>query len=284
MVKHKVRPPFAYFGGKYNQLEHILKHFPPHHTYVEVFGGAASVLLNKQPSQIEVYNDVNSGLVNFMRVLRDNETELIRRLSLTPYSRGEYLNCLHNWSNCDDPVERARMWYFVAATSYNGRFGHGFRVSSTQASSGMSAFVKTYYSNVASLYAVANRMCRAIIECLDFEEVFKRYDEENTLFYCDPPYVPDTRHRESTYEHEMSYKDHERLVGTLLSVKGMVVLSGYENELYRNTLERNGWSTVSYSVTTASNASASIKGPKRTETLWLSPSVQEKLFGHVMVT
>jgi len=51
----------------------LLPLIPKHHTYVEVFGGAANLLLAKEPSAVEVYNDIDSGLVNFFRVIRDKD-------------------------------------------------------------------------------------------------------------------------------------------------------------------------------------------------------------------
>src|SRR5690606_16389589 len=84
-----------------------IPHFPPHHTYVEPFGGAANVLLNKPPSPVEVYNDIDSNLVTIFRVLRDHPDELRRALELTPYSREEYVRCLGPLYGLDY-VEKAR--------------------------------------------------------------------------------------------------------------------------------------------------------------------------------
>ena len=99
---------FIYPGGKVRISSWGTSFFPGHKIYVEPFGGAAGVLLNKAPSPLEVYNDLNSDLVNFFRVLRDKEKaeKLIRRLRLTPYAREEYYNCYPMPE--DDDIERAR--------------------------------------------------------------------------------------------------------------------------------------------------------------------------------
>lgn len=108
---------FIYPGGKVRLSSWVISHFPRHKIYVEPFGGAAGVLLNKTPSPLEVYNDLNSDLVNFFRVLRDKEkaAELIRRLRLTPYAREEYYSVYPMPK--DDDIERARSdrqgWYGV---------------------------------------------------------------------------------------------------------------------------------------------------------------------------
>lgn len=97
-----------YPGGKVKISSWVISFFPRHKIYVEPFGGAAGVLLNKAPSPLEVYNDLNSDLVNFFRVLRDKEkaAELIRRLKLTPYAREEY--CSFYPMPEGDDIERAR--------------------------------------------------------------------------------------------------------------------------------------------------------------------------------
>src|SRR5947209_7316877 len=88
--KKTLRPPVKWHGGKFYLCHRIIQHFPPHHTYLEPFGGAASVLLNKAPSPVEVYNDLDHRITRLFRVLRNHGAELHRRLSLTPYSELEF--------------------------------------------------------------------------------------------------------------------------------------------------------------------------------------------------
>lgn len=100
-----------YPGGKVKISSWVTSFFPRHQIYVEPFGGAAGVLLNKEPSPLEVYNDLNSDLVTFFSVLRDKEkaAELIRRLRLTPYAREEYYSFYPMPAEGDDE-EAARGW------------------------------------------------------------------------------------------------------------------------------------------------------------------------------
>lgn len=283
MGKRKIRPPFPCYGGKYTHVEKILPLFPPHHTYVEVFGGAASLLLNKEPSAVEVYNDVDGGAVNFFRILRDNPDELIRRLLLTPYSREEYDTGRKHWHEPDDDVEKARRWFFVASNSYNGRFGEGFSVSARRSHGGIAAHAHTYFGRVANLYLVAERMAGTIIEHLDFRDLIPKYDTPETLYYCDPPYVIDTRHPDGTYVHEMSQDDHRDLVKILLEIEGMAVVSGYRHEIYE-PLEKAGWLVCDYSIVAPSSSRVRRKEARRVETLWVSPRAAEALRrGHKFV-
>ncbi|HFC10149.1 MAG TPA: DNA adenine methylase, partial [Chloroflexi bacterium] len=82
-------PILRYHGAKWKIAPWIIQHFPPHTTYVEVFGGSAGVLLRKPPAPIEVYNDLDGEVVNFFRVLRERPEELARAVEFTPYARAE---------------------------------------------------------------------------------------------------------------------------------------------------------------------------------------------------
>lgn len=266
----KIHPPYPCYGGKFNHLNYILPEFPSHRAYVEVFGGGASVLLNKLPSPVEVYNDIDSGAVNFFRVLRDFPDELVRRAALTPYSREEYYSCKRAEPTQRDPIERARMWFFVAATSFNGRYGQGLSTSARCAHGGAAAPVASYINRVEMLWKVAARLRTVIIENLDFRELIPRYDTPDTLFYLDPPYVHDTRDATATYEHEMSDNDHTDLVQILLGIQGKAVLSGYDNQVYE-ALETAGWRKVQYEIRSTSAYRGNLRGHKRLESLWISP-------------
>lgn len=85
------RPALRYHGGKFRIAQWIINQFPEHLCYVEPFGGGGSVLLRKSPAKIEVYNDLNGGVVNFFRVLRERPADLIAAIELTPYSRKEFI-------------------------------------------------------------------------------------------------------------------------------------------------------------------------------------------------
>ena len=87
-----LRPPVKWHGGKRYLAQRIIAKFPPHRIYLEPFGGAASVLLNKPPCEVEVYNDLDGEVVNVFRVLRDTgaAAELKRLIAMTPFARAEF--------------------------------------------------------------------------------------------------------------------------------------------------------------------------------------------------
>jgi DNA adenine methylase len=111
LIKPKItRPALRYYGGKFRLAKWIIGQFPPHVCYVEPFGGAGSLILRKQRSYHDVYNDLDGEVVNFFRVLRERGDELIRAIELTPYSREEQRL---SFTPSNDDLERARRLYYI---------------------------------------------------------------------------------------------------------------------------------------------------------------------------
>ena len=217
------RPLLDYFGGKWRIANKIIANFPEHKSYVEVFGGAASVLFKKQPSKNEIYNDINSEVFNLFKVLRDSPDQLQHLLKLTPYSREEYKACRTSSSNEIEQARRTivKSWFGIGDSLDNNT---GFRVSLSQGGSTTSPWV----NYVDCLHAYSERLRSVILENLDYKELITRYDKSDTLFYVDPPYTPISRNKLNAYRYEFNMKQHTELLELLNNLKGTVILSGYE--------------------------------------------------------
>ncbi len=235
------RSPFPWFGGKQKLADEILGLFPEHAVYVEVFGGGASVLLSKPPATLDVYNDRDDGLVNFFEVLRDQPERLVAMLELTPYSRREWQRARATWFKVDDPVERARRWYVVASQSFGAMVARDSCAGWKQdvgCGWGGERLGRMHLSRAAStanridhIWRFVERMRLVQIEALDWRECLERYDNEDCLFYLDPPYVPSTR-RAGGYVHELTLEDHAELVERVLALQGVAIISGYHHDVY----------------------------------------------------
>ena len=261
----QIRPPITYFGSKAEMATWICSYFPSHKTYVEPFGGSASVLLAKKPSSVEVYNDINDELVNLFEVLRDKASykKLVEILKATPFSRREFVNAK---KITDDPIESARRFMIRQRQSHSGR-GENWSYSVADSVIGMSSAVRRWLAGIERLPEIHKRMMRVQIESLDWREILKKYDADKTLFYLDPPYIMETRVN-GGYKHELDDFDHEDLVKLLIDVKGMVILSGYKHPIYEPLIEQAGWKAVERSVIAKSSSNRT----ERTEVLWISPN------------
>jgi DNA adenine methylase len=268
------RPALRWHGGKWRLAPWILSHFPAHRCYVEPYGGGASVLLRKAPSDAEVYNDLDGDVVTLFRVLRDaaQSDRLVRLLRLTPFARAEFEGA---YEPTEDPVERARR---LVVRSY---MGFGSSALATHAT-GFRDYSKSHqrrrypagdWANYpACLTAVVERFRAVIVDDRDALEVIARHDSPDTLFYVDPPYVLSTRGSargvRQKYSHEMTDDDHRQLAGVLHGLRGPVVLSAHPSPLYTDLYA--GWSSVS-------RGHMADGAKPRVEVLWLNPACSRAL-------
>jgi DNA adenine methylase len=248
------KAPISWYGGKAHLAERIARLLPHHHTYVEAFGGAASLLFAKPRVTLEVYNDIDSGLVTFFRCLRDQPDQLARLLRLTPYAREEFTICLDTWETVEDDLERARRWYVrmrqAFGCSVSKSWGHelnGALSGGTRAAS--------FAATIDELERFSHRLRGVQIEHLDWRELLDRYDAPGVCMYLDPPYHPQTRSRVGRnhgYRFELTEQDHDDLIARVLTLEAAVLLSGYDHPSYR-VLEQHGFTrtTIPHHVRTA---------------------------------
>lgn len=265
------RPVMRYHGGKWRLAPWIIAHFPPHSVYCEPFGGSASVLLQKPRARAECYNDLDGQVVNVFRVLRDpaSAAELERRIRLTPFARAEFEWC---YEPPGDPIDQAhktivRSFFGHGSDSVTRSCRTGFRAKMTGHRALPSNSWATWWGSIAHF---TDRLAAVLIEQRDAIEVMRQLDTPATLHYVDPPYVASTRSaiangrgKTHGYKHELTDADHRALGGALRHLEGMVVLSGYDCELYRELF--GDWQASSC-MTLADGAR-----PRR-EWLWLNPA------------
>lgn len=274
-----MKPALRYHGGKFRLAQWVMQFFPPHNIYTEAFGGAAGVLLQKSRSYAEVYNDLDDDVVNFFRVLRDPDqrTRLVEAVALTPYARAEFDL---SWEPTDDSLERARriairaMMGFGSAGATKGNTG--FRIE-TRRKHGTAQTIWAEYPEAIAL--AGRRLTGVLIENRPAVEVLRQHDGPATLHYVDPPYVHGTRvMRNRGYRHEMTDAQHQELLEVLLSLQGMVVVSGYETDLYAKAL--SGW----HSYRTKARISSGRGTGLRMEMVWINPACQAALQHNIFQT
>lgn len=269
-----MRSPITWFGGKGNMTAKLLPLIPRHHIYCEVFGGGGSVLFAKEPSNVEIYNDINADLFNFFGVLRNPEQfeQFNKLVNLTLFSRKEFQDARKSFAQ-GNAVERAWRFFTSARQSFAGQltsWGYGV----TSSSKGMASQPSRWLSALEKLPEVHARLMRVQVENDRWERILERYDTPETFFYLDPPYVPSTR-KSGKYEHELSEADHYLLVDTCLKLKGKVLLSGYPNKIYQK-LERSGWDNLRWK--TICQTTGKTRGTKnipsarlaRVESVWMN--------------
>jgi DNA adenine methylase len=266
------RPLLRYFGGKWMLAPWVLCHFPTHSKYIEPFGGGGSILLSKPVVHAEIYNDLDRDIVNLFSVVRSQLPELLDQIKLTPYAREEFEQ---SYEPCESALEQARRtlvrsWMGFASGATSG-FRSGFRNDSSRTNT---LPVHDWTTLPLAIERISNRLQGVIIENQDAVAVMKQHDAPDALHYIDPPYVSQARAYgyKSVYRHEMTDEQHVAMLDEIQKLKGMVVISGYSNEIYNQALSE--WA----SIKRMSSAGGGKEGTlPREEVLWLSPAASRAL-------
>lgn len=237
-----MRGIIKYPGSKWRLSDWILSYFPKHHSYLEPFFGSGAVLLSKQRSNIETINDLDRDVVNLFHWVKHDPERLAHEIYYTPYSRQIYrtTGAKVGWKNDVQGREKA-----YAALDWK--------------------------SLPDRILEITERLRGVQIENRQAVDVISRFNYENVLIYCDPPYLLDTRSGGEQYKREMTEDDHENLLYQLKKHKGFVLLSGYESKMYDSLLK--DWHKETH-------INYSQAGSKKQEVLWMNfePPAQLSIF------
>lgn len=281
------KAPFGYYGAKLRLAKRIVSMLPPHNAWVEGFCGSAALTLAKPPAPIEVINDLDGEVVNLFEQLRCNADELCRAVALTPYARQEFAAARSERDDNgddNDSLERARRFLVSTMMTVNGTIGSGrsgFSFSQSYAREGREARVNRWYNLPDRLANVVERLRGVRVENRDARELLEMFaDRPATLVYLDPPYFTRRDHR---YVVDANYEEfHEELLTKCSDANCMLLISGYETELYNAILsEERGWTRE---IVLAQTRDTSGKDYERSEVLWMNPLFrQARESGRVLI-
>lgn len=263
-------PPAKWHGGKCYFASRFVAMMPPHTHYVEPYAGGLAVLFAKDPEGVsEVVNDLHGELVNFWRVLADPTwfAEFLRMVEATPFSEWHWQSAAKLVAvDCSSTVTRAYAFFILCRQSLAGRMKNFTGITKTRTRRGMNNEVSAWLTAVEGLPLVHERLKRVMILNRDALDVIRGQDGEKTLFYCDPPYLHETRVTTSDYKHEMTKVQHIDLLATLSRIKGKFLLSGYRSKLYDDYAYAEGWTRHDFEI--ANNASGAKEKRRMVECVW----------------
>ncbi|GAJ30027.1 DNA adenine methylase [Acidomonas methanolica] len=213
-----VKPVAPYLGGKRRLAARIIERLTeiPHRHYVEPFVGMGGVFLRRPFFvECEVVNDLNRDVANLFRILQRHYVPLMDMLRWQITSRDEFERLLASNADSLTDLERAARFLYLQRTAFGGKVnGRTFGVSLRRARFDVQELG-------AALAEVHQRLSRVTIECLPWQQVIKRYDRPETLFYLDPPYWGCERDYNAPFGQEMFGEMAERLA----RLQGRFVLS-----------------------------------------------------------
>ena len=256
---------FGWYGGKYSHLNDIVPHFPRDSVhFVDVFGGSAAVILNAGDYKLKTYNDIDGEVVNFFRQLRNNSERLIEIISLTPYSREEMIE---SQKRTFDDLERARRFYVRTVQAFsniqkNPQWSRTPKIGENKP--------RKWLNKIEKLPTIVEELIHIQIENRDALKLIHEFDAETTFFYCDPPYVLDTRSGGKGYVNEMTNEDHRKLADILNKCSAKIMVSGYKGDLYDEIFK--DWKRIDFKEKVARSTIRRGKGycSKRQESIWIN--------------
>jgi DNA adenine methylase len=259
----KLRPPLKTHGGKAYLARRIISLMPLHRTFVEPFLGGGSVLLNKVRSFREIGSDIDPDLMNFWTVLRDDQS-FLDRVRETLYSRTVFDQVSTRSLLPTSPSRRA--WeFFVRKRMSRDGLGKDFAWSE-RLRGGQPGDVNAWKTIQEELVRIRDRIELVEFHCGPAVPLIADHDSPGTVIYCDPPYLHETRTTRNAYAHEMTYEDHQILLGCLLCCRGTVFLSGYRSSLYDAALA--GWTRHEFDMPNHSGQGKTKQ--RRVECLWIN--------------
>lgn len=264
----KLRPPIKTHGGKFYLSQFIIEHFPEGYEdmiYCEPFCAGASVFLNKEPSVEEIISDIDVGVIAVFKALRDEPQEFITRIKRTRYTERAFKMAQNRSEKpFDDYIDLAVNEYVLRRMSRGGlkkAFAWSERLRN-----GKPGDLNAWETMIESLPLISERVKKTNFLSDDFVQIIKVWDEDETLFYLDPPYLHSTRSEGSTntYEHELTVEDHINMLLLANNARGKVIISGYASPLYKRHLKE--WNCKKKNV--ANHSSQSKSKERRIECIW----------------
>src|SRR5207302_10576997 len=131
-----------------------------------------------------------------------------------PLARPEWEAAHAHTSTGDDPVADALAFFVDCRQSRSGLMKGFTPVTRSRTRREMNGNVSEWLSAVDGLPDVHARLRRVLIENFPAIELIQREDGPGTLFYCDPPYMHETRTAPEAYAFEMVAGDHRKLLAT----------------------------------------------------------------------
>ncbi len=220
----------SYLGGKSLLTSKIIPHIPEHQCYCEVFTGASWLLFKKEPSKVEVINDINTDLVNLYRIVKNHLEEFVRYLKWILVARDQFDLFKNQNPNTLTDIQKAVRFYYLLKTGFAAKIANPYFATSTYRKSAFNLL-----RIEEELSAAHIRLSSVFIENKPYQEFIARYDKPHTFFYLDPPYF----NCEDYYGKGIfSKEDFEVLNNILLSIKGKFILSINDvpeiRKIYRN--------------------------------------------------
>jgi len=189
-------------GNKKKIAKEIQKYFPPHKIYIEPFFGAGGMFFNKPKAKYNIVNDLDSDVFNLFNVVMNQKEELEKAFYMMPI----HSDLLKHWKENEEtePIKKALRFLFLSNWTIlgtgNGLYFGGSRVQ------GKKNFIPLIESTFEKLFDVQfnNQDCNKFLVNNNLDNRGNKKESDNTLIYCDPPYLGTNDNYSNSFTEEQS--------------------------------------------------------------------------------
>lgn len=226
-------------GGKATLFHELLPYFRKNDfdIFVDVFGGSGIVSLKimdqyknqlTKPSKI-IYNDIAFDVFNVFDIISKDIDEVIKTIELLLFHESFFKEQIEN-KNKDGIIMQALtiLKYVISIGGIGKNIGYSYYINNGKLSIRTSKIIRVA-NNLLKIKPLFNNYLFKQ-ENLDYKIILQKYDSEKTLFYLDPPYIQTAKY------YNYSIDSYEKLCKNIIELKGKVIISDYENEIYDNFL------------------------------------------------
>lgn len=214
-----------------NIIDWVIENFPENYeemNYIEPMCDNACIFFNKKESKEEVLNDLDNGIISILKSLRDEPKEFIDKVKRVRYTERAFKMAQKRInSNLDDYLEIGVNEYILRCMSRSG-LKINFLSSKTNG----------HFLTNKELNLISKKINKTIILNSNAFDVIKNLDEENSLIYLNPSFIPNEKEKNKNVENlKMTIDDHIQLLNLVKNARGKVIINGYSSPLYNRNLK-----------------------------------------------
>ena len=212
----ELSPFFCRIGTKKIIKKEIIKRIPSHKTYIEPFVGGGAILFGKEPSEIEIINDLDTDLMKGYSILKNIKNFKNADINQTNLNElNKYYNDNTKKSDSDKLIKS------ILKCNTFGSTGKGKLYKSSD-----------YQYKTKKIPLYQERLKNVKMFNRSYENIIKKYDNKDTFYFLDPPY------EDSKKLYEKGEFDLKKLQEILKNIKGkfLLTLNDSQNvrELFKN--------------------------------------------------
>jgi DNA adenine methylase len=243
-----VRPLFKTSDDKWSAKDWLISQFPDSYenmTYLEPFGGNLGLVFCKKKSKFEAVNDQNKEIVNIYRAIRDEPSELVKKV-MSHKCTPEGFEKAESKKIFEDYLDEAANDIYLRKTSKNG-LKEKFQKPSN---------IDTWKSNIKMINDYSKIIKDVYIFNKNALDVIETFNTEDSFIYCDPPYLHENKAAKVVYNGDMSPETHMELFRMLNDFRGKVIISGCLSPLYKRIYKN--WNMMKKRIDKSSTSSTEI--------------------------